>query len=151
MLLQWGNSRALYIHISIVLWISKLILTTSCHWFLPQLLRGQLTALLEDVPLAFRREMWYIYDGVSAHYLKLVSQYFDVTYCNSWIRPVVWPPDPNHLDCYLWRNLAESSRVQSSCSGCEILFSNFFSNCAATTFIRKPFSSRDSATPCSLG
>ena len=71
---------------------------------LPGLLHG-------DVPLATRNPMWFMHDGVPAHFSHVAREYLDVAYSNRWMGragPVAWPPrspDLNLLDFYLWGRL----------------------------------------------
>lgn len=74
------------------------------HEFLEQ----QLPTMLEDVPLAQRRRMWFMQDGAPSHTSIVARQYLNTQFPNRWIGqygPTAWParsPDLNPLDFYLW-------------------------------------------------
>lgn len=57
--------------------------------------------LLEDVPLLIQRLMWFMHDGISAHFSHIVPDALSEIYHKKWIgreRPVPWPARfPNHL------------------------------------------------------
>lgn len=58
-------------------------------------LEDELPNLLDDVPLATRRAMWFQNDGCPAHYARGVRNYLDHTYPQRWIgrlSPILWPP-----------------------------------------------------------
>jgi hypothetical protein len=67
-----------------------------------------LPELLENVPLADIRGMWFQHDGAPAHFAVAVRQFLDARYPNRWIGragPIAWPPrspDMTPLDFYLW-------------------------------------------------
>ena len=71
-------------------------------------LQNVLFQLLEDVPLAIRRGMWYQHDGAPAHYYAGARHFLDAQFTNRWIGrngPVAWParsPDMNPLDFFFW-------------------------------------------------
>ena len=52
--------------------------------------------------------MWFVYDGVPAHFSCITREFLNNNYINRWIgrgRPIAWPacsPDLNPLDFYLW-------------------------------------------------
>jgi hypothetical protein len=48
------------------------------------LLRG-MSGLLENVPVAARERMWFMHDGVPAHFSPVVQDVFNNTYDNEWI------------------------------------------------------------------
>jgi hypothetical protein len=68
------------------------------------LLLHDLPKLLEDVPLAVRARMWYMHDGVPAHFSLAVRDVLNRTYHNRWIGRgghTAWAPrspDFNTLD-----------------------------------------------------
>ena len=70
-----------------------------------------LPELLENVPLADIRGMWFQHDGVSAHFAVAVRQLLDARYPNRWVgrgSHIAWPPrspDLTSLDFYLWGHL----------------------------------------------
>jgi hypothetical protein len=70
-----------------------------------------LDALIEEVPLAIRREMWFMHDGAPAHFNLLVRHYLNRRFPLRWIGrggPTAWPArsqDLNPLDYYLWGHL----------------------------------------------
>lgn len=76
------------------------------HWFLAH----TLPPLLEDVPIAVRRRMWFMHDGAPAHFSLLVRNWLNQpgNYGSNWIGrggPVLWPPrspDLNPLDFFVW-------------------------------------------------
>lgn len=87
-----------------------------------QFLQNNLQQLLEDVPLATRRNMWFMHDGAPPHFSIAVRQFLNNAYPNRWIGrggPVACPPrspDFNPLDFYLWghlKNLVYSTPVET--------------------------------------
>ena len=85
-----------------------------------EFLQTQLPALLEDVPLIVRRDMWYMQDGAPAHWAVIVRQHLNAYFGNRWIGregPIAWParsPDFNPLDFFYWghmKNLVYSTPV----------------------------------------
>lgn len=79
---------------------------TGAHYL--NFLQNELQALLEDVPLNVRIQMYYLHDGAPAHFARQVRQYLDETFPQRWIGrsgPVNWPPrspDLTPLDYCLW-------------------------------------------------
>lgn len=71
-------------------------------------LEYELGALLEEVPLDIRRNMWYQHDGAPAHSTAIVREWLNRHYHNKWIGrggPIHWParsPDLTPLDYFLW-------------------------------------------------
>jgi hypothetical protein len=69
------------------------------------------TKLLEDVPMAVRTRMWYLYDVTTAHFSRAVRDILNNTHPNRGIGrggPIAWPPrssDLNPLDSYLYGHL----------------------------------------------
>lgn len=68
-----------------------------------------LPVLLEDVPLASLRNMYYQHDGAPAHYSRRARELLDREYPGRWIgrgsTVIAWParsPDLTPLDFYLW-------------------------------------------------
>lgn len=67
-----------------------------------------LPTLLEEIPLAERRNMWLQQDGAPPHNSQNVSNFLDNRFGRSWIGnrgPVRWParsPDLTPLDFYFW-------------------------------------------------
>jgi hypothetical protein len=54
-----------------------------------------LPVLLEDVPLAIRRRMWFQHDGAPAHFMNEIRNLLHARFPNRWIGrggPVSWPP-----------------------------------------------------------
>lgn len=91
-------------------------------FFLPQNLNGisyenflreEVYTLLEDVPLATRRDMVYQHDGCPAHFYRGVRQWLDENYPLRWIGrggPTPWParsPDLTPCDFYLWGHMKD--------------------------------------------
>lgn len=76
-------------------------------------LQETLPDLLEDVPLAVRRSIIFQHDGAPPHFGRLVKNYLDEVYPNSWIGqngPIHWParsPDLTPLDFYLWGTMKQ--------------------------------------------
>lgn len=72
------------------------------------LLKNRLPALLEDVPLHIRREMWFQQDGAPPHFAIITRQFLNEKFGNKWIGrggPRQWPPrslDLTPLDFFLW-------------------------------------------------
>ncbi|KAI5738722.1 hypothetical protein M8J77_010435 [Diaphorina citri] len=71
-------------------------------------LRETLPVLLEDVPLARRRQMIYQHDGASAHFARRNREVLDQFFPGNWIGrggPIPWParsPDKNPIDYCVW-------------------------------------------------
>lgn len=71
-------------------------------------LQNELPALMEDVPLHVRQQMWFMHDGAPPHFRVTVRDYLDTVFPNRWIGragPIAWPPrspDCNSLDFFLW-------------------------------------------------
>lgn len=78
-----------------------------------QFLNNTLDELLEDVPLAVRRDMWFLHDGAPAHYFGEVRTWLDNNFPEKWIGrngPVLWParsPDLNPCDFFLWGHMKQ--------------------------------------------
>lgn len=73
-----------------------------------EFLGNDLPLLLEDVPLATRRDMIWQQDGAPAHFSRQVTQHLNRVYPQRWIGrggPINWPPrspDLTPLDFCLW-------------------------------------------------
>jgi hypothetical protein len=69
--------------------------------------------LLEDAPLAVRRDMWFQHDGAPANFRAQTHQHLNTKFPDRWLGsggPVSWPtrsPDLNPLDFFLWGHLKE--------------------------------------------
>ena len=67
--------------------------------------------LLENVPLATRKFMWFMHDGAPPHYSLTARKVLDNNYRRRWIGrsgPIAWPPrspDLNMCDFFLWGHL----------------------------------------------
>ena len=76
-------------------------------------LEQQLNPLLEDVPLAIRRNMWFMQDGAPPHFSLPVRQYLNEHFPHRWIgrgSEFVWPPrspDLNPLDFSIWSQMKD--------------------------------------------
>jgi hypothetical protein len=76
-------------------------------------LQEVLPVLLEDVPLAVRRDMWFQHDGAPAHFSAQTQQHLITQFPDRWLGyggSVSWParsPDLNPLDFFLWGHLKE--------------------------------------------
>lgn len=76
-------------------------------------LRNDMALLLEDVPLALRREMIYQHDGCPGHFRRGVREWLDQNYPHRWIGrggPIPRParcPDLTPCDFYLWGHMKE--------------------------------------------
>lgn len=76
-------------------------------------LRNELPLLLEDVPLAIRRDMFFQHDGCPAHFSLNVQDFLDKTYPDRWIGRgslFHWParsPDLTCPDFYLWGRIKD--------------------------------------------
>lgn len=74
-------------------------------------LENDLPILLEDVPLLFREEMWYMHDGAPAHFSIRAREFLNEAFTNRWIGrggTQSWPPrspDLNSLDYFFWGHL----------------------------------------------
>lgn len=73
-----------------------------------EFLEQHMPTLLEEVPLAQRRRMWFMHDGAPAHGSIVVREHLNAWFPNRWIGqggPIAWPPrspDLNPIDFYLW-------------------------------------------------
>lgn len=73
-----------------------------------ELLRHVVEEMLEDIPLALHRNLYYQQDGAPPHYGRQVREYLTERFGDHWIGrggPVAWPPrspDLTPLDFYLW-------------------------------------------------
>lgn len=73
-----------------------------------QFLQEELPTLLEDVPLATRRRMYFQHDGTPPHFSRAVSTYLNQQFPDKWIGrggPQSWPPrspDLTPLDFCVW-------------------------------------------------
>lgn len=71
-------------------------------------LENTLPLLMEEIPLAIRREMWFQHDGAPPHFSLAVREHLNQSYREHWIGrggPVAWParsPDLTPLDFFLW-------------------------------------------------
>lgn len=71
-------------------------------------LDDRLPELLEDIPLAMRKVMWFMHDGAPAHFSRVARESLNATYHDRWIGrggPHAWParsPDLNPIDYFLW-------------------------------------------------
>ena len=79
-------------------------------------------ALLEDIPLMIRSQMYFQLDGAPTHYTRHVRDYLNESFPNRWLGrggPVAWlpkSPDLKPLDYYLWghvKTLVYESKVES--------------------------------------
>jgi hypothetical protein len=76
-------------------------------------LQEVLPVLLEDVPLAVRRDMWFQHDGAAAYFSAQTQQHLNTQFPDRWLGrggPELWParlPDLNPLDFFLWEHLKE--------------------------------------------
>lgn len=78
-------------------------------------LRDHFQPLLEDVPYALRRDMYFMQDGAPPHFARAVRDYLHAQYPEKWIgrgqdAPIRWPPrspDLTPCDFFLWGALAE--------------------------------------------
>lgn len=76
-----------------------------------ELLRQVVEEMLDDVPLALYRNLYYQQDGAPPHYGRQVREYLTERFGNQWIGcggPVAWPPrspDLTPLDFYLWGDI----------------------------------------------
>lgn len=83
-------------------------------------LENTLPDLLEHLPLALRRDMWFLHDGAPPHFTLNVRNHLNIQFPNKWIgrgadSPVNWPPrspDLNICDSFFWGAL--KSKVYSS-------------------------------------
>jgi hypothetical protein len=72
-----------------------------------------LPVLIEDVPLAVRRDKWFQHDGAPAHFSAQTQQHLNTQFPDRWLGrggPVSWPaksPDLNPLDLFLCGHLKE--------------------------------------------
>jgi hypothetical protein len=72
------------------------------------ILEGVVDELVDELPLASVRQLWYQHDGAPPHFLAAVREHLDTTFPDKWIGrggPVHWParsPDLSPLDFFLW-------------------------------------------------
>lgn len=101
-----------------------------------EFLEGELSAVIDELPLAERRNLIFQLDGCSVHYSRIVRQWLNEKFPNGWIgrgsELIEWPPrspDLTILDFYLWglltqkvyktrpRNRAElCDRIRQACA-----------------------------------
>lgn len=68
---------------------------------------------LEQLPLDYRRNMYFQQDGCPAHFAREVKEWLDLKFGQKWIGrngPVLWPPrspDLTLADMYLWGRLKQ--------------------------------------------
>ncbi|XP_063384877.1 uncharacterized protein LOC134670986 [Cydia fagiglandana] len=73
-----------------------------------EMLREVIPNLMEDVPIAYLRDIFYQHDGCPAHYRLEVRRHLDEEFGDHWIGrggPVAWPPrspDLTPMDFFLW-------------------------------------------------
>lgn len=86
-------------------------------FYLPRILNGDiyldflqndLPALLDNVPLNVRRDLYFMHDGAPPHFRVTVRDHLNLVFPNRWIGrggPIAWPPrspDCTPLDFFLW-------------------------------------------------
>lgn len=75
------------------------------------LLRNMVSEMLEEIPLANLRDVWFQQDGAPPHYHSAVREYLNEQFGSRWIGrggPVAWPPrspDLTPLDFFLWSEI----------------------------------------------
>ena len=73
-----------------------------------EILQNMLPLLMEEIPLAIRREMWFQHDGSPAHFSLQVRAHLNRVYREKWIErggSVAWParsPELTPLEFFLW-------------------------------------------------
>jgi hypothetical protein len=102
---------------SVNVWIGQLGNRIIGPHFFPRVLNGEtyanflenaLPVLLEEIPLAQRRNILYQHDGAPAHYSRIVRDILNLQFPNRWIGrggPTAWPPrspDLNPIDFWVW-------------------------------------------------
>ena len=76
-------------------------------------LRNVLPDLLDNVPIATRRRMWFQQDGAPPHYSREAREFLNERFPNRWIGrggPVAWPPrspDLTPLDFFFWGTMKD--------------------------------------------
>ncbi len=80
-----------------------------------------LPELLQEVPLALRRNMYFMHDGAPPHFCAQVRGILDTIYKRRWIGrhgPIKWPPRLPHLTpCdFLWGNINIWCMKLASCN-----------------------------------
>ena len=74
-------------------------------------LQNILPCLLEDVPLATRRAIWFMHDGAPPHNYHIAHDHLNRTFHGRLIAnrgPIAWPPrspDLSPIDFFLWGHL----------------------------------------------
>lgn len=78
-----------------------------------EFLENDFAGLLENLPLAVRRNMWFQMDGAPPHHARNVRNFLDVHFENRWIGrdgPIHWParsPDLTPLDFFFWGRIKD--------------------------------------------
>ncbi|XP_026826929.1 zinc finger BED domain-containing protein 1 [Ooceraea biroi] len=89
--------------------------TENPHWMQQAhtFLNNELVALLDNVPLELRMNMWFQQDGHPAHTAKATRELLNEKFGNHWIvlhGPREWPPrspDLTPLDFFLWSHIKQ--------------------------------------------
>jgi hypothetical protein len=115
---EWGHQ----VRCSMNVWAGIIGNCVAGSYLLPDRLNGPaycvflqevLPALLDDVPLTVRRDMWFQHDGAPAHFSAQIQQHLNTQFPYRWLGRggrVSWPtrsPDLNLLDFFLWGHLKE--------------------------------------------
>ena len=85
-----------------------------------EFLPNMLPLVMEEMPLAIRREMWFQHDGDPAHFGLQVRAHLNRICSEKWIArggPVAWParsPDLTPLDFFLWGHVRVLCRLTQS-------------------------------------
>ena len=94
-------------------------LSVQIHWVY---LEEKLPQMLEEIPLALSRNMWFQHDGAVTHFARQVREHLTATCIDRWTEmgwPVAWPtrsPDLTPMDFFLCghiKNLILTSPVDS--------------------------------------
>lgn len=87
-----------------------------------EFLENTLPVLMECIPLQIRKTMWIQQDGAPAHNAKVVIDYLNQHFPQSWLGtrgPLEWPPrspDLTPLDFFLWSYLKDNVYSEQSTS-----------------------------------
>ncbi|KOB74806.1 Transposable element Tc3 transposase [Operophtera brumata] len=74
-------------------------------------MRTMVNTMLDDIPLAALRELWFQQDGAPPHYSRAVREYLTEEFGNHWNGrggPIAWPPRLpvlTPMDFFLWSEI----------------------------------------------
>jgi hypothetical protein len=68
-----------------IVWFGHIHYPTASLALLIVFLQEVLPVLLEDLPLAVRRDMWFQHDGASAHFRAQTEQHLNTQFSDRWL------------------------------------------------------------------